>query len=64
MATGKGVEVITTEDEISRYRKRNPWRVDWYARNGTIRQSWFRTLREAREEAAKHKDAEVFKEIH
>lgn len=50
--------------EIERYRKANPYRVDWYARDRTIRQSWFGTLREAREEAAKHKDAEVFKEIH
>lgn len=54
---------MTNEKEIERYRKQNPYRVDWYARDGTIRQTWFRTLREAREEAAKHKDAEVFKEI-
>lgn len=44
-------------------RKKHPYRVDWYARDRTIRQSWFRTLREAREEAAKHKGAEVYKEI-
>lgn len=48
--------------EIEKYRKQNPYRVDWYARNKTIRQMWFRTLREAREEASKHKDATVWKE--
>lgn len=60
---------MTPEDqkdlfEDANYRKKNPYRVDWYARDGTIRQTWFRTLREAREEAARHKDAEVFKELH
>ena len=57
-------EVKPNDSEGEQYRKRNPYRVDWYARDQTIRQTWFRTLREAREEAAKHKDAEVFKEIH
>jgi hypothetical protein len=50
--------------EIASYRKKHPYRVDWYARNGTIRQEWFRTLREARIEASKHRDSEIFKEIH
>lgn len=50
------------DDEITRYLKRNPWVAEWYARNGTIRQVWFRTRREARDEADKHKDAEVYKE--
>lgn len=50
------------DNEIARYRKRNPWVVEWYARNSTIRQMWFRTLREARIEAEKHKDAEIYKE--
>jgi len=54
---------LKERDEITRYRKRNPWRAEWYVRNGTIRQRWFRTLREAREEADKHKDGEVYKEI-
>lgn len=49
-------------DEIERYRRRNPWVAEWYARNGTIRQMWFRTLKEAQIEAEKHRDAEVFKE--
>lgn len=55
---------MSEQSEIEKYRKHNPWRVDWYARNGTIRQRWYRTLREARAEAVKHKDAEVYKEIH
>lgn len=53
-----------SDKDIERYRKQNPYRVDWYARDRTLRSEWFRTLREAREEAKKHKDAEVFKEIH
>lgn len=51
-------------NEAPAYRKRNPYRVDWYARDRTLRSEWFHTLREARTEAARHKDAEVFKEIH
>lgn len=51
-------------DESALYRKKNPYRVDWYARDHTLRSMWFRTLREAREEAGRHKEAEVYKEIH
>jgi hypothetical protein len=51
------------ENEIARYRRFNTWRVQWYVRDGTIRQMWFRTLKEARIEAEKHRDAEVFKEL-
>jgi len=50
------------QDEMDRYRKRNPWVAKWYARDGTIRQIWFHTRREARDDAEKHKDAEVYKE--
>lgn len=52
-----------SNNETDRYRKRHPWYAEWYARDGTIRQVWFKTRREAREEAAKHEDGEVYKEI-
>jgi len=35
--------------------------VRWYARNGTIREVYFDRLREAREEAKRHKDAEIYR---
>jgi len=33
----------------------------WYARDGTIREAYFDRLKDARVEAKKHKDAEVYK---
>jgi hypothetical protein len=51
-----------TDDEIDRYRKQNPYRVDWYTRKRNLRSAWFRTKREAREEAKKHEGAEVWGE--
>lgn len=50
--------------EIERFRKRNPYRVDWPGHDYAGNSQWFHTLREAREEAAKHEDAEIYKEIH
>lgn len=36
--------------------------VRWYARNGTIREAYFQRLRDAREEAKHHRDAEVYEQ--
>ena len=33
----------------------------WYAKDGTIREAYFERLKDARAEAKKHKDAEVYK---
>lgn len=49
-------------DEITRYRKRNPWCAEWYSKDGNVHTRWFPTLRDARAEADRHKDAEVYKE--